>query len=149
MVPALPAVVAINTLLQLGDGASPEVFSTIANVSSIDGLQLSANVVDITSHSTAVPWRQKITTLLDAGDLTTTLFFDPKSTGHQLLLTIFQEKTGNQGLRTYKIVFPESGAPKYVFLAYISKFSMKAPVDGVLTADLTFTATNNPNFNAT
>ncbi len=143
---ALPA---INTLLKLGNGASPEVFTTIANVSSITGLQLSANVVDVTSHSTSVPWRQKITTLLDAGDLTFDLFFIPSDTGHQQLLTIFQEKNGTtDGLRDYQLWFPDGVPTKYQFAAYISKFSLTEPVDNVVRAAVTFTATGKPNFSA-
>ncbi len=143
---ALPA---INTLLKLGNGASPEVFTTIANVSSITGLQLSANVVDVTSHSTSVPWRQKITTLLDAGDLTFDLFFIPSDTGHQQLLTIFQEKNGTtDGLRDYQLWFPDGVPTKYQFAAYISKFSLSEAVDNVVRAAVTFTATGKPNFSA-
>jgi predicted secreted protein len=143
---ALPA---INTLLKLGNGASPEVFTTIANVSSITGLQLSANVVDVTSHSTAVPWRQKITTLLDAGDLTFDLFFIPSDTAHQGLLTIFQEKNGTtNGLRNYQLWFPDGVPTKYEFAAYISKFSMTEAVDNVVRAAVTFTATGQPDFSA-
>jgi len=143
---ALPA---INTLLKLGNGASPEVFTTIANVSSITGLQLSANVVDVTSHSTAIPWRQKITTLLDAGDLTFDLFFIPSDTGHQQLLTIFQEKNGTtDGLRNYQLWFPDGVPTKYQFAAYISKFSLTEAVDNVVRAAVTFTATGKPNFAA-
>src|SRR5271166_2024974 len=55
---------AINTFLQLGNGQSPETFTTVANVGTITGPGLSLNVVDVTSHSTGVPWRQKIGTLL-------------------------------------------------------------------------------------
>jgi len=143
---ALPA---INTLLKLGNGASPEVFTTIANVSSITGLQLSANIVDVTSHSTGVPWRQKITTLLDAGDLSFDLFFIPADTGHQELLTIFQEKNGTtDGLRNYQLWFPDAAPTKYQFSAYISKFSLTEAVDNVVRAAVTFTATGQPDFTA-
>jgi hypothetical protein len=144
------AIPSINTLLGLGDGNSPEVFTTIANVSSISGLALGANVVDVTSHSTGRPWRQKITTLLDAGDLSFDLFFVPGDTGHQELLAIFTEKNGTtNGLRTYQITFPEADAPMWQFQAYISKFNMSASVDGVLKAALTFTATDEPDFDVT
>ena len=147
---ATPAAIpAINTLLKLGDGDSPQLFTTIANIGNINGLTLSANVVDVTSHSTGVPWRQKITTLLDAGDLTADLFFVPGDTGHQELLTIFTEKNGStNGLRTYQIEFPEAGAPIWQFDAYISKFSITAQTADVIKANVVFTATGEPNFDA-
>lgn len=136
------AIAAINTLLGLGDNASPPTFTTIANISDINGLQLASTIVDVTSHSTDVPWRQKIVTLLDAGDLSTTLFYVPGDTGHQELLAIFSGRE----LRSYTITFPEIAAPIWEFQAYISKFSLKEPVAGVITADTTFTATGEPNF---
>ncbi len=140
------AIPAINTLLGLGSG-SPESFTTIANIGNINGLTLSANVVDVTSHSTGVPWRQKITTLLDAGDLTCDLFFVPGDTGHQDLLDIFIEKNGTtNGLRHYQITFPESGAPKWQFYAYISKFSITSQTADVIKAQVVFTATGEPDF---
>ena len=145
---ATPAAIpAINTLLQLGDSASPQGFATIANIGNINGLTLSANVVDVTSHSTGVPWRQKITTLLDAGDLTADLFFVPGDTGHQELLSIFTEKNGTtNGLRTYHVVFPEAGAPTWEFEAYISKFSITSQTADVIKAQVVFTATGEPDF---
>ena len=135
---------AINTLVQMGDGNSPEVFTTVANVSSITGLGLSAMVQDVTSHSTAVPWREKITTLLDAGDLSFDIFFIPNDTGHKALLAVFTGRT----LKDWRLVFPDTNATKWLFQAYISKFSMSAPVDGVIKAAITFSATGQPTFPA-
>jgi|SRR6185369_8462708 len=140
---------AINTLLKLGNGASPEVFTTIANVGDLSGPGLQATVVDVTSHSTGVPWREKITTLLDGGDLSVPLYFIPSDTGHKQLLSIFTEKNGTtNGLRNYKLVFPDGAATTYAFSAYISKFSLKEPVAGVIEAAVTFTLTGQPTFPA-
>ena len=136
------AIAAINTSLGLGDGASPETFTTIANISDITGLQLATTIVDVTSHSTGKPWRQKLPTLLDAGDLTCKLFFVPGYAGHQALLTIFKNRT----LSNYTITFPELDAPVWWFEAFITKFSISEPVAGVITADVTFSATDEPNF---
>lgn len=134
---ALPS---INTLLGRGDGGSPETFPTVANVSSINGLSLSAKVDDVTSHSTGVPWRQKIATLLDAGDLTVDVFFVPGASNHRALLSDFTLRI----TRDWRITFPDVGGTFFQCQMFISKLSFKAPVDGVLTASMTLTATGDP-----
>lgn len=143
----------INTLLKVGDKGSVEKFHTVANVGDLSGLTLSANVVDVTSHSTDVPWRQKIVTLLDAGDLTLPLYFVPSSgepagdsdpMGHDFTNGLGSIFTARER-RNYKLVFPDEAETTWAFEAYISKFTMKASVAGVLEATVTFVATGQPN----
>jgi predicted secreted protein len=140
----------INTLLKLGNAGSPETFNTVANVGNIGGLTLSGNVVDVTSHSTGVPWRQKIVTLLDAGELTCQLFFIPAGgapaggvIGHDFTAGLGLVFT-SRALRNYKLVFPDTGATTWSFSAYITKFSMTSPTPTVLEATVTFSATGQP-----
>src|ERR1035438_2610657 len=124
---------AINTLLQLGNGASPEVYATVANVGSITGPGMSAQVVDVTSHSSGTPWREKITTLLDNGDLTFDVYFIPSDAGHKLLLSTFTGRLFSY----FQIQFPDPGHTQWQFTGYISKFSTTEPVDNVIKAALT------------
>ncbi len=132
---------AINTFLQLGNGGSPETFTTVANVSSITGPGLSLNVVDVTSHSTAVPWRQKIGTLLDQGDLSFDCFFIPNDAGHQALMAQFVTRA----TADWQLSFPTSPTRTVWGLhGFISKFSMSEPVDNVIKAQITITGTNIP-----
>lgn len=130
----------INTLLQRGNGGSPETFTTIANVSSINGFSLAAMVVDVTSHSTGVPWRQKIPTLLEAGEIQADVFFVTDSAGHRALLNDFATRVTID----WRIVEPDTLASVFQCRMFISKMSMKAPVDGVTTASITWTATGDP-----
>lgn len=145
---------AINTLLKIGNLGSPITFNTIANVGDMSpAIGMKADIVDVTSHSTTVPWRQKITTLLDNGDLSFKLFFIPSSAGSDGtpntpyghdgtngLLAVF---TGRQ-LREYQLVFPDAAATTYYFQGYISKFNITSKVAGVLEADVTITLTGQP-----
>lgn len=138
---------AINTLLALGSQGCPQTFTTIANLGTLTGPSMSGNVVDVTSHSTGDPWRRKIVTLLDGGQVTAPLFFIPSSTGtdggHGAstgLLSVFT----NRQLRWYRLIFPDSGATTWYFQAYISTFNQNAPVDGVLNAEVTFEIVGQP-----
>lgn len=154
------AIPAIGTLLQVGNGASPEIFNSIANIGDLSGPSVQAAVVDVTSHtSTSAPWRLKIPTLLDPGTITFPLYFDPASGGASGAGTFEGHNwtTGlgrlfiNRGLSpgipyNWKIVFPDGVPTTYEFQGYITKYSQKEPVAGVLTADMELTLTGIPSF---
>lgn len=154
------AIPAIGTLLQVGNGASPEIFNSIANIGDITGPSVAAAVVDVTSHtSVSAPWRQKITTLLDPGTITLPLYFVPSSGGPSGAGTFmghnFTSGLGrlfaNRGLSpgipyNWKTIFPDGVPTTYEYQAFISKYAQKAPVAGVLTADLELSITGVPSF---
>lgn len=159
---AIPiAIPAIGTLLQVGNGASPEIFNSVANIGDITGPSVSGAVVDVTSHtSTVAPWRSKIVTLLDAGTITLPLYFVPSSgaptgagtfMGHNFtsggLGTLFANRGLSPGTPyNWKIIYPDGLSSTDFFTAFISKYAQKAPVAGVLTADLELTVTGHPSF---
>src|SRR5579885_523048 len=122
----------MNTLLQYGDGNSPEGWTTVANVSSITScFSMSATVKDVTSHSTNLPWRKKRTTLLDAGQISCKLFWIPGDAGHIALRKIFT----NRQEKDWRVVWA-NGATPWIVTGSISKHSLSAPVDGVYEADI-------------
>ena len=142
---------AINTLVSIGSAGSPQTFQVIANVGDITGPGFSAAVVDVTSHSNANPWRSKVTTLLDPGDLSFKLFFIPSSPGtndgtpfgHSFtsgLGAVFQARQ----LREYSLTFPDAAATKWYLQAYVSKLSQTAAVAGVLEQAASLTLTLEP-----
>ena len=57
------AIAAYGTLLKLGDGGTPENFTTIAEVRDIGGPELGADVVDVTSHDSPGAWEEVIETI--------------------------------------------------------------------------------------
>ncbi len=144
---------AINTLFKIANEGSPLTFNVIANVGDLTGPTMSGAVVDVTSHSTATPWRQKIVTLLDNGDITLPLYFIPSSAGSDGTPNTPEGHNGTNGLlsvftsrqlREYALTFPDAAGTTWYFQGYITKFSMTAKVAGVLEATCTFTFTSEP-----
>jgi hypothetical protein len=138
-----------NTLLQYGNGGSPEVFVTVANISTIKGPTSSVKMEDVTSHSTGIPWRQYQPTLLDGGDLTFDMFFIPSDAGHQT----FQEIYVNRGLAgssgtpvDWQLVFPDTNKTTWSFKGFVSKMDFSEPVDGVVKASCAIRITGKPSF---
>ena len=151
-IPAAQA--AEGTLLAIAQsGVSPAIYNTIANVGDITGPSISATVVDVTSHSSAAPWRQKIPTLLDPGTISCKLFFVPGSNGSfgvpntpfglngtNGLLSVFKART----LNPYSLTFTDGTV--YYFNAYCTKFSEVAMVAGVYEATVEFVVTGTPDY---
>ncbi len=137
------ALAAINTLLQIGDQASPETWRTVANCNDFQPIAPSATVVDVTSHSTGTPWRQKIITLLDAGKVTAKIFYVPTEGTHDDTTGLLALLT-NRALTHFRIVFPDSPATKFTFFGYVSAFTINSPVAGVEEGSLTIEITGQP-----
>ena len=137
---ALPA---INTQVQIGNGASPEIFSTIAFISDITGPAISGQVVDVTSMSGGNAWRQKIVTLLDGGTVAFKAFWQPMLASHQNLLTLFSHRgQGAPGVPIdFRMVYPDQDATVYAFSGFVNKCSLTEAVAGVITADVEITIT--------
>jgi Lambda phage tail tube protein, TTP len=145
---------AIGVKLYYGNGSSPESYTLVTNDSDLTGLSMSATIVDVTSHSSpAAPWRQKIPTLLDPGDLQFKLFFLPGDSGHQQLLDFFATRGQTDGPSPgagfpidWKLVFPDTNGTTWTFQGFITKFSTSNPVAGVIEAQIVITCTGNPAF---
>lgn len=150
--PIAAAQPAQNTLLKIATAGSPSVYNVIANVGDLNGPTMNGEVVDVTSHSTGSPWRQRIVTLLNPGEISIPLFFIPSSPGTNTPNTPFghNASTGllsiftSRALESYSVTFPDAAATTWYFSGYITNFSQTAPVAGVLTAQVTFTMTGAP-----
>lgn len=139
------AVPSFGTFLKIGDGVSPpdESFTTIAEVKNITGPSMSGNVVDVTTHSTGVPWRDKIVTLLDAGEISFDINFIPTAATHSYTSGLVKDFK-NRTKRNFVLVFSDSASTTWAIAAYVSKFACTETVDGVITGAITLTITGQP-----
>ena len=135
----------INTFIYLGAAESPTTYTLIPNVGAIKGINMKAKTVDVTSHSTGVPWTQSIATLLSIGDCSFPIFYIPSDPTHQALLAAFTSRSQ----RSFAESFPDTNNTTNYFEAYVTSFTENAPVDGVLTADIVLSGTGLPQLNAT
>lgn len=143
---ASAAIPAYGTLLKRETSPGSGVYATVAEVKSMSGPSMKGDVIDVTTHSSAAAgaWREKISSLLDPGEVTFALNLVPASAGHKSLLADFTGRVKT----AFKFVFPDIGATEWLFSGYITNFGAKATVDGVLEADMTVTLTGAPTFPA-
>jgi len=129
--PTEPMVLAIRTL------DSPPQYVDIANTGDYSGPGRSYTVQDVSSHGHRA--RRKITTLLDEGTLDFPLWFIPGAgleTTHTDATNGLQAIFERGDLRAYSLRYNDDPGTAKFFNAYISKFSEKGPVAGVLSADV-------------
>ena len=126
-----------GTLQKIGDGASPENFTTIGQVRSISGPSTKATVQDVTTHSTAGNWMEKLAMLIDPGTIGFPINYDPADATHAFATGLWADMISLTS-RSFQTVFPASMG-KLSYEAYITSHSFEVPVDNVLAANIELT----------
>lgn len=135
----MPGLNAFGTSLQRGDGATTtEAFLAIANVTSIQGPQLSRETIDVTAHNSANAWMEFVGGLKDGGEVSLDVNYDPSV--HDDLVTDLDDIAP----RNYKLVFPVTPVVTWSFKAILTEFSSEAPYDDKLAASLTLKVSGKP-----
>lgn len=137
------AINAFGTLLKIGDAATPEVFTTIAEVTSIAGPKLALEALETTNHSSTDGWRERIGGLLDAGEVTFEINFEPTASTHAYGTGLIKDMV-NRTKRNFKVVFSDTGATTWTFTALVTAFEPSMPFDDKLTASVTLQITGKP-----
>ncbi len=133
-----------GTLLKLGDGATPvEGFTTIAEVTDIGGPSLALEIADVTNHSSLEGWREKIGTLLDAGEVSLSINYQPTHSTHNNTTGLIRDLRARTK-RNFQLIFTDAGLTTWLFTALVTGFEPGEPIDGQLTADITLTITGKP-----
>lgn len=126
-----------GTLLKAGNGASSETFAAIAEVKSISGPALIAEIVDRTHMESPNSFREKLPSLLDTGPITFSVNFLPATAAQTVITTDLKARTK----RNFQLVFPDTSTTTWSFSGYYTNFSPNAEIDGVLSADVEITVT--------
>ena len=126
-----------GTLQQIGAGASPETYTTVGQVRSISGPTTTAVVQDVTTHSTAGNWMEKLAMLIDPGAMSFPINWDSADATHAFstgmwddLITLTQ--------RNWKTVLPGSNGT-LTYAGYLTGHGFELPVDNVMQANMEIT----------
>jgi len=137
------ALFAHGTLLEKGDGATTENFSTIAEVTNIGGPGLALDPLDVTSHSSTNGWREFIGGLLDGGEVSLTVNYVPTESTHDASTGLIADMAART-VRNFQLIFPDSGNTTWSFSALVTSCEPGEPVDGQLTGEVTLKVTGQP-----
>jgi len=139
------AVSAFGTLLKIGDGATPENFTTVAELRTISGPTISADTIDVTTHNTPTPFRRFIAGLLDGGEVTFDLNFIPTETTPGYSAGILKDIT-DRARRNVQIVFPDASTTTWVIPVIFTNFEVSSDPADVLMASVTAKVSGPPTF---
>ena len=132
------ALEAQGMLIKIGNGASPQVFSTISEIKTFSGPTGSAAVIDVTDLSSTA--KEKRMGLADEGQLSFTINYIPDNTQHTLLRT----RRASRVETDFKMVFTDdSPSTTWSFSAFVTGFAVSGAVDNVVEANVTLEITGS------
>jgi hypothetical protein len=137
------AISSFGTQLKIGDGQGTEAFTTIAEVMDISGPSLSQGTQEVTPQTAPNRARVFIATLLDGGEVSFDINYEPAGATHDQTTGLIKDMTDGT-LRNFQTVFPDAATTTWSFAAFITGFEPSAPVDGALTASVTFKISGLP-----
>lgn len=127
-----------GTLLQIGAISSPADWDTIGQLRAFSQSGPTATVQDITTHSTAGNWMEKLATLLDPGTISGPVNFDPADATHAFSTGVWADLIALTD-RAVRIVFPASMGKLTMSHGYFTSFAFDFPTDNVLQANFEYT----------
>lgn len=132
-----------GTLLKIGDGATPESFTTIAQVQDIKAPQLAMDTEEVTNHSSTGGWEEVVATILRTGEVSFGLVYDPDAATHDASTGLIADMVARTR-RNFQLIFSDSGNTTWSFSAYVTGFKPEAPVKGKLGAEVSLKITGQP-----
>lgn len=114
---------------------------SIAYIRSISGPNADINDVDTTTLDSTGGFRTFIAGLIDGGEVTCELMYDPSVESHKTLGTRFKSRSA----ATYTITHPSTTSTS-AFTGYIKSMSREIPLDDVVTCTVGFKVSGNPGF---
>ncbi|WP_299938578.1 phage tail tube protein [uncultured Pelagimonas sp.] len=134
------AQIGFDTKFERGNGADPEVFAELGEVINLSAPGISRETKDATHFQSPEKWREFIKGLLDAGEFSVEIHFDPDGpTAAQMMADIIED-----GPITYRITFPDN--TEWEFSALATGFEPGVPMDDKMTATFTGKLTGKPAF---
>lgn len=142
---ASTAKIGLGAALWMGDGGSPETFTQVANVVSIDGPSETMETVDVTHLQSTGGYREYLPHLKDGGEVTVTTHYDPTHATHDGT-TGLKKKYDDRSLVNFKFDMSQQFATNGVinFSAYVTALSKGAQVDQALEQQVTLRITGAP-----
>jgi hypothetical protein len=116
----------------------------VAELTNINGIELTVDKVDTTSHQSTDGYKESLPSLIDAGDVTLEGGFDyTDTTGQHAMLTDLNARV----TRSAVITFPSATGATWSLTGYVSRLKIgDAPIDGVIPFSATITVTGKPTF---
>mgnify|MGYP001589020400 FL=1 len=117
-----------GSTLQLGDGATPEVFTTIAEVTNLVPPSMKRDSSDVTAYSSADGYREFLPALRDGGEVGVEANWLPNNATHDEVTGVL-ESFNDDVNHNWKIILPSSIAT-IALTGHVTAFEPTTPLDG-------------------
>lgn len=117
-----------------------ELFTTVAEVKSINGPSMQTGVAEKTHMESLNNTKEFLPTLIDPGELTFNANFLPANASQLSVKTAMVNRT----LKNFKIVWTDAAATTWAFAGYITGLAPSAEMEGPLAVALTVKLTSFP-----
>jgi len=133
-----------GTLLKIGNGGSPETFTTIAEMLDMEGPEIKNELEQVTSHDDAS--HKYLAKLKDNGKLDFQTNYVDAATQNEVSGLVADANSGV--IRNFELHPPNPYSKKIKFAAVVETFAWSTPINGVfrakgnlkVTGDITFAA---------
>lgn len=130
-----------GTLLKIDQAGGG--YTTIAEVTDINGPGLSLATAKVTHQTSTGGWDEYIGTTLDAGELTFDINYAPTAASVNATTGLIADMVAKT-LRNFQVIFTDAGTTTWVLPALVTNFTPAEPVDGALTASITLKVSGQP-----
>lgn len=120
-----------TSLKRSPDDSSASSYTAISEINSINGPNMSREMIDTTSLDTTGGYRTFVPSFRDGGEVILSCNFDRDN--YITFLNDFQ----SSDISYWQIVFPDTGNTTFEFAAYVSALGQASPLDDKLTMDVT------------
>lgn len=118
---------AYGSILQLGDGATSEAFTAIAEIVELVPPNASRDSIDVTNHSSTGGSREFIPGMRDWGEVSFTANWLPTNATHDGTTGLL-ETFNDDDLHNWRIVLPDTVAT-LAFSGFLTAFEPELPLD--------------------
>lgn len=137
------AIHAQGTKIKRGDGATPEVFTTISEALTITGPGLDSDLIDVTNHDSPTRFREKIQGLKDAGQISFDINYNPVDPTHDAATGVLADYVSG-AKANYQLVFPDPAMTTWTFEAFVKQASPTEDVAEQLKLSVVLEVTGQP-----
>lgn len=135
--PEVSGIPAYGTQIQVLSSSSPEGFTSIAGAGDITGPGSTLGEAETTSHSTGVPVRSFIPTLIDAGSITFPCFWNPSDPTQAVSSPFGMEYLfANRIITKFQLVIPDPTHRTRQFRGFVNSLSETYPIAGICTRNI-------------
>lgn len=126
-----------------GNGATPEVFTAVAQVTDVAPPKLSRATIDVSNHASPSKYAEFMGGLRNAGEVGLTIQYEVvDGSDHNSL----RDDLNSNAARNFRVKFPDVARTIWNIAGLVKSFEPSTPRDGVITAQISIQVSSAPAF---